>query len=277
MQLTSNRHPHMKLHFYIIFSFILLLTSCKRNFQYSVLEVNPTAENLNTKAITAIKEKSIGDTLKFLIIADTQVSYDELELFVKHSNAKYSNSEVDFILHAGDFTDYGANFEYNLYYDEVKKSNFPIISTIGNHDMLSNGRTIFQKMFGNENFSFEIEKYKFIAFNSNGREVNFKQKLPNMDWLSQEIQNGQQQKIIYLSHVSPFTTDFDPTLKDDFQELIESHPQSLLSIHGHTHSFDIKKSKRDDFVYLTAPTINKRQYVEVTIFGTTADIKQKFY
>lgn len=115
MQLTSNRHPHMKLHFYIIFSFILLLTSCKRNFQYSVLEVNPTAENLNTKAIIAIKEKSIGDTVKFLIIADTQVSYDELEIFVKHSNAKYSNSEVDFILHAGDFTDYGANFEYNLY------------------------------------------------------------------------------------------------------------------------------------------------------------------
>src|SRR5690606_3312640 len=267
----------MKLHPYFLLCFLLFLSSCKRNFQYSVLEVNPIAENLNAKAIANIQQKQIGDTLKFLIIADTQVSYDELEDFITYSNARYSHDEIDFILHAGDFTDYGANFEYNLYYDEVKKSNFPIVGTIGNHDMLANGRTIFRKMFGEEDFSFEVNDYKIIVFNTNAREVNSNNQLPNMDWLTEEVNNATHKKIIYLSHVSPYTSDFDPDLRQKFQQLIETHPNSLLSIHGHTHNFDMKQAEENELVYLTAPTINKRQYIEVRIFGKTTEITQKFY
>lgn len=267
----------MKLHYYFLLCLLLLLSSCKRNFQYSVLEVKPIAENLNAIAVAKIQQKHIGDTLKFLIIADTQVSYDQLQDFIDHSNARYTNDDIDFILHAGDFTDYGANFEYNLYYDEVKKSNFPIIGTIGNHDMLSNGRTIFHKMFGEENFTFEVNNYKIIAINTNAREVNFNNQLPNMKWLTHEVQSAADKKIIYLSHVSPYSGDFDPGLRFAFQQMLESQPNSLLSIHGHTHSFDIKKAEESEFIYLTAPTINKRQYVEVKIFSETMEIAQKFY
>jgi len=267
----------MKLHHYFLLSLLIFLSSCKRNFQYSVLEVNPIALDLNTNAIAKIQQKPIGDTLKFLIIADTQVSYDELQDFIGYSNAKYTNDDINFILHAGDFTDYGANFEYNLYYDEVKKSNFPIVGTIGNHDMLGNGRTIFHKMFGEEDFSFELNDYKIIAFNTNAREVNFNNQLPNIDWLSHQIENVGNKKIIYLSHVSPHSADFDPDLRHEFQQLVESHPNSLLSIHGHTHSFDIEKAVESEFIYLTAPTINKRQYVEVKISSEITEITQKFY
>ncbi|MGN0003292.1 MAG: metallophosphoesterase family protein [Sphingobacterium composti] len=267
----------MKLHLYILLCFIILFTSCKRNFQYSVLEVKPIAKDLNARAIAEIQQRQLSDSLHFLIISDTQVSYDELQDFVSYSNSKYASNEIDFILHAGDITDYGANFEYNLYYDEVKKSKFPIIATIGNHDMLGNGRTIYQKMFGEENFDFEVGNYRFIGLNTNGREVNFNQELPNIDWLHNQLILNSDKNIIYLSHVSPFSSDFDPHLSEIFQHMIESTPYALLSIHGHSHSFSLEKSENNNFQYLVAPTINKRQYVEVKIAGDKTEIKQKFF
>lgn len=111
--------------FLLLFLIVFLTISCKRNFQYSVLEVRPLAKNLNAKALEQIRQLPQKDTFSFLVISDTQIAYDELQRFVKHANKLDDRDQIAFVLHGGDFTDYGANFEYNLYYDDIKKTKAP--------------------------------------------------------------------------------------------------------------------------------------------------------
>lgn len=266
----------MRFYLSIICSLIIFIstTSCDRYFQYSVLEVKPLARDLNLTAINEIKQLPIHDKFSFLIIADTQIAYDELADFVKHAN-KIDDDSISFILHGGDFTDYGANFEYNYYYDIIKKIKFPVVGVIGNHDMLGNGREIFRKYFGPENFSFNYGQTKFIVFNNNSRELAFDGTLPNLEWIEGEIKNTNDtiRNIFYLSHVPPMSSDFDPSKVDAFYKLLTSHPKARYSIHGHTHSYEFVRPYGDDLDYLVAPTLLYRSYVKVSVDGE--DVSQE--
>lgn len=257
--------------------FIFILQSCNRNFQFSVLEVKPLDRNINQKAIDRLKQTAARDNFSFLIISDTQVAYNELEAFVSHANNSYTEDSIAFILHGGDFTDYGANFEYNLYYDDAQDLKFPVIGAIGNHDMLSNGREIYRKLFGQENFSFTYGDNKFIVFNTNGREVGFNSLLPNLTWLKEEIDNTTENNIFYLSHVAPMSHDFDPTLRSEYIETLASNKKTRLSIHGHTHSYEYEEPYNDGIPYLVAPTLQKRQYVKVSVIGKKIKVQQRSY
>lgn len=270
--LSNNRTP------ILAFGFILLIfSSCSRNFQFSVLEVKPLSRNTNQKSINKISNLTPKDSFNFLFFSDTQVAYDQLEEFVKHVNHNYHEDSIAFILHGGDYTDYGVNFEFSFYYDEAKNLKFPVIGTIGNHDMLSNGREIYRKLFGKENFSFSFGDNKFIIFNTNSREVGFNSLLPDLKWLKEETENTTESNLFYLSHVPPISADFDPDLKADFIDLLSSTPKTRLSMHGHTHSFEFAEYFDDGVNYLIAPTLQKKQYVKVTVHGNKIQIQQKFF
>ncbi|MFD1768251.1 metallophosphoesterase family protein [Sphingobacterium suaedae] len=257
--------------------FSALFVACKRNFQYSVLEVKPLANNLNNKAIAKITALAPKDTFSFLVISDTQIAYDELEDFVKHANTRSSDS-IAFVLHGGDFTDYGANFEYNLYYDDIRKLKFPVVATIGNHDMLGNGREIYRRYFGTEEFTFEYGSTAFVVFNSNSRELAFDGSLPNLNWLEQQINTLRHKKnIIYLSHISPVSYDFDQQKTTALASLFAQATNTRLSIHGHTHTFEHTKPFSDGVPYLVAPTLLKRSYVQVNVADTIITVHELFY
>lgn len=263
--------------FLILLIFSLLFGSCKRNFQYAVLEVKPLATDLNNKAIAHINKLTPKDTFSFLVISDTQIAYDELEAFVKHANSEHQDS-IAFVLHGGDFTDYGANFEYNLYYDDIRKLKFPVVGTIGNHDMLGNGREIFRRYFGPEDFTFAFGNTAFIVFNSNSREVAFDGTVPNIDWLKQCSElAGQKKNVIYLSHIAPISFDFDQRKTKELAALLAATPNTRLSIHGHSHSFEYTELFEDGVPYLVAPTLLKRSYVKVTVADTAITVKELFY
>lgn len=254
-----------------------ILGACKRNFQYSVLEVRPYANELNHKAIASIDELAPKDTFSFLIISDTQIAYDELQDFAEHANGM-PDSRIAFILHGGDFTDYGANFEYNFYYDEIRRLKFPVVGTIGNHDMLGNGRYIYRKFFGPENFVFEYGNTAFIVFNSNSREVAFDGSVPNLPWLETTIRSLEDKKnLIYLSHISPLNDDYDRRKTKEQTTLIAQQENSRLSIHGHSHSFEYNEPFNDGVKYVVVPTILKRSYVKVTVADTTVTVHELFY
>lgn len=261
---------------YVLF-LILIFSSCERVFQYSVLEVRPQTSDLNNKAINQIKELVPRDSFTFLVISDTQVSYDELESFVKYAN-RITEDSIAFVLHGGDFTDYGANFEFDFYYDQIRKLRLPIIGVIGNHDMLGNGREIYRRYFGVENFSFEYGNTAFVAYNSNSREVAFDGSLPDLDWLEKEIKKYQHlDNIIYLSHIAPDVEDFDQSKSAQLVGLLADSGNSLLSIHGHTHSYKYGEPYADGVKYLVAPTLGKRSFVKVDVHGKEVRVEEVFY
>lgn len=257
-----------------------MLGACKKAFQYSLLEVRPLATDLNIKAIQQIGQQKQKDTFTFLVISDTQIALDELEDFVDHANKKYKQEDLAFVLHGGDITDFGANYEYNHYYREIKKIHFPVVSTIGNHDMLGNGTEIFKKFMGPENFTFTYGNAKFVIFNSNSRERGFDGTLPNVDWVAQQIAASQTvgiENLFYLSHVSPFASDYDPQKIEQYTQLIADHPKTKLSIHGHTHNYIFDQPYGDGVDYLVAPSLEKRSYVEVQVNQQSVTVKSISY
>lgn len=258
-----------------LLSSILILSGCKKAFQYSLLEVRPLAFGLHAKAIEKIKNLPQKDVFSFLVISDTQIALDELEDFVEMANAKYQDEEIAFVLNGGDLTDFGANYEYNNYYTEIKKLKFPVINTIGNHDMLGNGVEIYSQYFGPENFTFTYGNSHFVVFNSNSRERGFDGSLPDVAWIKNQLQTTESvaaKNVFFLSHVSPFSSDFNPHQIDDLTTLFASNPNTRLSMHGHTHQFYHEEHYQDGVDYLVAPSLEKRLYIEIRVQGETVTV-----
>lgn len=255
----------------------LLLSACSRQFEYSVLEVRPLAKELNTTNIEKIQSLNPKDTFTFYFISDTQVAYDQLKRFVKMVN-RLPEDSVSFILNGGDLTDYGANFEYDYYYDHIKKLKVPIVTVIGNHDMLGNGRILYKEYFGPENFSFTYGKTGFILFNSNSREVAFDGSLPNLSWLQNVIKSFEDKRnIIYLSHITPADVDYDQSKKEEQGKLVANAANSRISLHGHTHSYHETEVFDDGIPYVTTATLRKRSFVKVTVEGDNVSYSQEFF
>ena len=60
---------------------------------------------INAKNIARIEEICEGkDTLRFVLMGDSQRWYDETEDFVKALNKR---DDVDFVIHGGDISDFG--------------------------------------------------------------------------------------------------------------------------------------------------------------------------
>ncbi|NJN29019.1 MAG: metallophosphoesterase, partial [Cyclobacteriaceae bacterium] len=134
-------------------------------FEYNPYEIRlePALQNLNSKAIEKIKATPAKDTLTIALVADTQRFYNELERIVKSANQQ----QYDFMLVAGDITEYGLEQEYRWINQILEKLKQPYICVIGNHDFQGDGSHVFKKLFGPLNDSFEYGHFNFILHDTN--------------------------------------------------------------------------------------------------------------
>ena len=152
---------------YIWLSAATLLTAC------DLIDYHPydgrldsdTSREINPTNIERIEKVCEGkDTIRFIFMGDTQRSYNETEDFVKYVNQLDS---IDFIIHGGDYTEFGLKKEFEWNDDILSKLKVPYVGLIGNHDVIGNGDQVFRKIFGNENFSFVVSDVKFVCLNTN--------------------------------------------------------------------------------------------------------------
>ncbi|MFN2439489.1 MAG: metallophosphoesterase, partial [Chitinophagaceae bacterium] len=162
----------------LIGCFSLTSISCKKAFLYNLNEVRleENQKNLNAKNIQKIEAIRPLDTLKFILIGDSQRFYSELDDFVKEANGL---KNIAFVALAGDISDFGLSKEFQWVNRKLTKLSMPYIAVIGNHDMLANGRKVYEQMFGAEDFTFTCNGNKFICLNTNSREKGFDGSLPN--------------------------------------------------------------------------------------------------
>ncbi len=257
---------------------VLVLSSCKDLFQFNPNEVRleESEKNLNEKNIQKLQSKAPGEPIKFIVTGDSQRFYEELDAFVDHVNGM---DDISFVLLNGDISDFGLNKEFKWVNDRLSRLKVPYISVIGNHDMLANGRLVYNQMYGPENFSFQIGSNKFICLNSNSEEVAFNGSLPNISWLNSQLNDAQEQKNIFVfSHVPPFSAAFDQNLKDAYHASIQNSGKVRLSIHGHQHSFSITRPFGESSIeYLVVGSVQKRNYGLITVTGETYEIKEALY
>ena len=146
-------------------------TSCEDLFEYSPNQVfdTDTEINLNAKNLEWLLSTPGDDTVTIAFIGDSQRFYDELTNFIDTVNQL---PNVDFVLLAGDISDFGLLEEFELINEKFTGLNKPYIGVIGNHDVLGKGDEVFERMFGPLNFSFSYQDVKFILHNTNSKEYN---------------------------------------------------------------------------------------------------------
>ena len=250
-----------------------LLFSCKK-FMYHPEEVRPNAKNLNAINIQKLETLTPKTSYKFIMTGDTQGFYDEMEDFVSQVNGM---NDISFVLLNGDLVDYGWNNEFNWAADKLKKLRVPFITAIGNHDMLGNGRKIYQQMFGVENFTFNYGTSRFICLNTNSRETGYDGTIPDVNWLTNELKDTTPRNIFILSHVPPFSDDFLRSNEYGYRVLLRSNPHTRLCLHGHEHKYHLEKPYGDGLEYLVAGSGEERNYALITVNGTEYSIEEKFY
>lgn len=250
----------------LLFCCFLFLSACDL-IDYHPYDghLNLSQRDINKQNISIIETKTKKqDTIRFAFIGDTQRSYDETDDFVKHINTRQNN--IDFIIHGGDFTEFGLKKEYEWAIQILNKLEIPYVGLIGNHDLLGNGEDVFHELFGEENFSFIAKDTKFICLNTNALEGDYSNPVPNFNFLNQEIQDTRlYTRTIVVMHARPGSEQFDNNVKEIFQTYIKQFPSLLFCLNAHNHQLQTDDLFNDGIIYYGCSNIAKRNYILFTL------------
>lgn len=222
-------------------------------------------KNLNEKHIKRIETTLCGkDTIRFAFISDTQRWYDETKDFVRSINKR---SDIDFVLHGGDLSDFGATHEFILQRDILLGLRMPWVALLGNHDCLGTGENVFNEIFGTPNFHFVAGKVLFVCLNTNCMEYDYSEPVPDFGYLENLLNNlpTEVEKTIVAMHVPPFDLEFNNNVAKVFQLYLHQFPNLQCCIYGHGHRYATDDLFGDSILYHQTPCAKKRGYIEFTL------------
>ena len=94
---------------------------------------------------------------------------------------------IDFVLHCGDVTDFGATQEFQWTRDRLQKLKMPFwwycsaIMTVWEP-----GNQTYEVVFGKPDFSFIAGRVKFVCLNTNAIEYDYSRPVPNFDFMEEQ-------------------------------------------------------------------------------------------
>lgn len=226
--------------------------------------------DLNNKNIQEIESICANkDTIRFVWYGDSGRSLDELQKFVKHVN---QNNSIDFAIHAGDLTEFGATKEFEWGQDLLNKLKVPNTVIIGNHDVIANGKKVYRKVYGDYNFRFIAGDVLFLCLNTNAIEYDYSVPVPDFGFIKESLQlydpnskNPAYKRTVVAMHAPPGGEQFNNNVMDIFQEKITEFPSLLFCLHGHTHRYTENEYFDDGVIYYACDNMGKRGYTIFTI------------
>lgn len=220
---------------FLLICFLGFFSSCKYlvDTPYSS-KLKTSLRNSNAKNITKIQALNLSNDFKFAFISDTHANYDD---FSKVVNLLNQRSDLDFVVHGGDFTNLAYVKEYDYAVEILSRLKVPYLVVVGNHDAIAQGKEIYKKLFGDFNTSFSFASTKFILWNNCKLEF---EKTFNFNWLSTELNNtGGATQIIVLQHINNFAADiFTSDEISNWQSILASTSPDLV-LNGHMHKFSL--------------------------------------
>jgi Icc protein len=248
----------------LLFFISIILASCN-HFEFSP---NQTFDSLSLKDVNANNLKRLGDganddTVKFVLTGDPQKSRDET---VKLCKAINGIDGIDFVILAGDITEFGVLKEMLWISRTLEDLNRPYVAVIGNHDETARGRETFRNMFGELNYSFVYGGIKFIGHDTNSREYGFNGQIPNIPWLREQLKPAPGVKgYVAMSHVPVNSPDFDEHLSADYMSAFAETPGFLASLHAHTHNFEVFHPDNSGIPYIVTSSVGNREFLVIQI------------
>lgn len=184
---------------------------------------------------------------------------------MKHVNLR---DDIDFVLHGGNISDFGMQREFEWVHEDMKKLNVPYIALVGNHDLLGNGMDVYEKMYGELDFSFIAGKTKFVCVNTNALEFDYSHAVPDFNFLMQEMSQTPERPFdntIVAMHADPFGEQFNNNVAYIFQEYIKRFKNLQFCMHAHTHKLQIRNLFEDGIMYYGCASMKERSYYVFTI------------
>ncbi|MEG1187076.1 MAG: metallophosphoesterase [Bacteroidales bacterium] len=245
--------------------FLLLCESC------DLIDYHPyDAKDSGVKDVNATAIKNIQnlcewkEVVRFAWMGDTQRWYDETDDFVQSVNMR---SDIDFVMHGGDISDFGMTQEFTWVHRIMKKLNVPYVALLGNHDVLGNGISVYHSMYGAENFSFIAGDTKFVCLNTNALEFDYSHPVPDFSFIKKEIEdaNPAVKRTVVAMHTPPFGEQFDNNVADVFQMYIRKLPGLTFCMHAHTHKLKVQDLFGDGIIYYGCASMKERSYIVFTL------------
>ena len=245
---------------------LMFFLSCSEMTDFSPYDAKTSHRNLNNENISRILiNEQRADSLVFVAISDSHSNYSDLSSTVNYINEM---DDISFVVVCGDVTNLGLAQEYDDYYHIINGLDVPFITIIGNHDYLSNGKSIYNKMFGPTNFYFDIGNYRMVVFDNIVWENGNHQ--PDFDWFSQTLSTPEGMISVACYHIHPLDPQMENGYADKMKEIIETNSVTL-SIFGHGH--DYWEKNMNNRRYLMVPDITMRNISKITLASQAANIE----
>jgi Icc protein len=261
---------------YSISLLCFLLFSCKDLFQFNPNQIvlKDSEKDLNNKNVQRIQSLPVLDTLRFILMGDTQRWYDESVDFVASANQQRN---ISFVIHAGDISDFGLTQEFKWINEIMIKLKYPYVTVIGNHDIVANGPDVYTKMYGALDYAFEFGDHKFIFVNTNSLEYGLDGSTPNLPWLRSELANNPRNKHnVVIGHVPPFDADFDKNLEKEYAKILaEGHVK--FTLYGHQHAYKDGVFYDDGVHYYLTTNVGARGYLVISTWNNGYSVDKVNY
>lgn len=247
----------------------ILVTSCEKFTAHPYSHYIPGDKNLNERNIGEIESScKDSDTLRFAVISDSHVEYDDLIDVVNAIN----NKNYDFVIHCGDQTDYGIVDEFLNTRDIMQKLRIPSIMILGNHDCLGSGKRTYKAIYGSTNFSFVADDVRFVCLNTNCVEYNNANNIPDFDFIEKEILANDNDMVVVAMHVEPWDDAFNNDKMNEFAYKIRDLSDYVICIYGHVHSIpSVIDSFGDGVIWYHCPKLSDRYYLSFMIYDKNVE------
>ncbi len=209
---------------FVLVACLFLLVACDTVFDvhpYDVRVKGKTKLNASNVARIEASVKS-KDTIRFAFISDSHQWLDDLKKEVAHINGK--GDSIDFVIHGGDVSDFGATREFLWTRDELLKLKKPFVVMLGNHDCLGTGEETYEEVFGNPDFSFIAGRVKFLCLNTNAIEYDYSRPVPNFEFMEEQVtaDSADFDRTVVCMHAEPYSEQFNNNVAKVFNYYIHT-------------------------------------------------------
>ena len=248
----------------ICFFAALLLFAC---VEYHPYDTRVSGEKgINARNIKRIESMCCNkQSLRFAVISDSQRWYDELYDAVRALNCY---KDIDFVIHAGDLSDYGLRTEFESQREILSGLTMPYVCLIGNHDCIATGREVFSKIFGEVDFSFTAGNVRFLCLNTNALEYEHYESVPNMGFVEQAVSTFpvEAQKSVVVMHAQPLSDQmYSEQVSLLLHQQIKRLPGLQFCVHGHGHRYKEEEIFDDGVIYYQCENIGGRSFLIFTL------------